>query len=111
MTNEIKLLTAFIESQGYEVETIIKVAHSDFSLRKALFDRYNQQEPITTTDYKVTKKKAAPLTFDKTGDITAIPPEAFIEAAKRDIAKGIDIRSCNSSLQSLMKLLTEINND
>ena len=59
-------------------------------------------------DYKVTKRKPKELTFDKSGDVTAIPASAFAEAAKRDIARGIDTSSCDSSLQQLMRVFTEI---
>jgi len=57
MTNEMKLLRAFIQASGYEIEEVKTVTKKKFSFLKALFtDRYNQQRDITTIDYKVTKK-------------------------------------------------------
>ena len=57
MNNTDKLLRAFIEASGYEIEEVKTVTKQKFSVAKALFtERYNSQQPITTIDYKVTKK-------------------------------------------------------
>jgi len=59
-----KLLRAFIEASGYTIEEIKATTKQKFSFIKAAFtDRYNQQGPITTIDYKVTKKKSQ-VSFD-----------------------------------------------
>jgi len=61
MTNEMKLLRAFIEASGFDVEDVVTVTKPKFNAMKALYtDRYNQQGPITTIDYKVTKKNTVP---------------------------------------------------
>lgn len=62
MNNTDKLLRAFIEASGYEIEDIKSTVAPKFSLIKALItDRYNQQLPVTTIDYKVTKKDLVTL--------------------------------------------------
>lgn len=58
MDNTIKLLMAFIEASGFEVEAVVTRKKVEFSYIKALFtDRYNQQGDEVTVDYKVTKKE------------------------------------------------------
>lgn len=50
MNNEMKLLRAFIEASGFDVESVCSV--------KELPNPYNSSvEIIHTTDYKVTKRK------------------------------------------------------
>ena len=47
---------------------------------------------------------------DKRGDAVSIPPEAFVEAARKDLAKGIDISSSKSSYYALTRIQAGIDN-
>ena len=101
MNNTEKLLRAFIEAQGFDVEDITegvvipdlcRGGNSKVTIKKVI-------------DYKVAKRKPINQSLgDKTGDVASIPPEAFSEAAKRDLAKGIDITSDDSHVMSLMRV-------
>lgn len=57
MNNTEKLLRAFIEVSGYEIEEVKSVEKVKFSILKAvLTDRFNPQRDKVTIDYKVTKR-------------------------------------------------------
>ena len=58
MSNTEKKLDALIDALGFDVEEVVTTVHPPFSIMKALFtDRYNQQGPIDTVDYKITKRE------------------------------------------------------
>lgn len=117
-----KLEIAKLRADGYNVEVIVN--HNTDKWDKYIKNYVDWQKALAwvggvagmtkhprdfiTTEFKVTKRKTKAITFDKTGDVTAIPASAFAEAAKRDIARGIDTSSCDSSLQQLMRVFTEI---
>jgi hypothetical protein len=58
MNNTEKKLDALIDALGFDVEEIVTTVHPPFSIMKACFtDRYNQQGPVHTVNYKLTKRK------------------------------------------------------
>lgn len=68
MTNEIKLLRAFIEAQGYEIEEEVETEVFIQKGTKGSFLYNGTPEvvtEVTTTDYKVTKKGNTLIFSDK----------------------------------------------
>ncbi len=57
MNNTEKKLDALIDALGFDVEEVVTTVHPPFSIMKACFtDRYNQQGPVHTVNYKLTKR-------------------------------------------------------
>ncbi len=60
MSNTEKKLDALIDALGFDVEEVVTTVHPPFSIIKAAFtDRYNQQGPVDTVNYKLTKRDKA----------------------------------------------------
>jgi hypothetical protein len=58
MNNTEKKLDALIDALGFDVEEVVTTVHPSFSIMKACFtDRYNQQGPVHTVNYKITKRE------------------------------------------------------
>ncbi len=58
MSDEMKLIMALCDAMGFDVKQVVTTAHPPFSIMKACFtDRYNQQGPVHTVNYKLTKRK------------------------------------------------------
>jgi hypothetical protein len=58
MSDEMKLIMALCDAMGFDVEEVVTTVHPPFSIIKACFtDRYNQQGPVHTVDYKLNKRK------------------------------------------------------
>jgi hypothetical protein len=57
MNNTEKKLDALIDALGFDVEEVVTTVHPPFSIMKAAFtDRYNQQGPVHTVNYKLAKR-------------------------------------------------------
>jgi hypothetical protein len=57
MNNTENKLDALIAALGFDVEEVVSTFEPPFSVTKALFtDRFNPQAPVTTTNYKLTKR-------------------------------------------------------
>ena len=68
MNNTEKKLDALIDALGFDVEEVVTTVHPPFSIMKALFtDRYNQQGPVDTVNYKITKRRAGGIKCTKCG--------------------------------------------
>jgi hypothetical protein len=59
MSNEMKLIMALCDAMGFDVEEVVTTVHPPFSIMKAFTDRYNQQGPVHTVNYKLTKRNKA----------------------------------------------------
>jgi hypothetical protein len=108
MNNIEKKLDALIDALGFDVEELqVEVPILRMST--------DEKSTAYTTNYKLTKREPVkqPLDADsfgdKSGDIVSIPPRAFAEAAKKDLARGVDIRSSKSSYYSLLRVQEGIN--
>jgi hypothetical protein len=57
MNNNEKKLDALIDALGFDVKEVVTTVHPPFSIMKACFtDRYNQQGPVHTVNYKLIKR-------------------------------------------------------
>lgn len=111
MNNTDKLLRAFIEASGFDIEEVETT--KDFyspqwiNTDGSLMDGAVPMGTVKDIDYKVTKKG---IDWEYK-EPKKIPRSHFIEAAKSDIKRDISTTSNDSALQYLMRNFIEDEDD
>jgi hypothetical protein len=92
MNNTEKKLDALIDALGFDVEEVVTTVHPPFSIMKACFtDRYNQQGPVHTVNYKLTKRDEPVRDWSVTGnDLIGSLDKFYDDVSLRQLVENIN---------------------
>jgi hypothetical protein len=93
MSNTEKKLDALIDALGFDVEEVVTTVHPPFSIMKAFTDRYNQQGPVHTVNYKLTKRDNTVRDWSVTGN---------------DLIDSLDVLYDDVSLRQLVENVNQL---